>query len=103
VEENYIERLLKLMEINKTHIRFVDEYAKHLSIDYPKEILSFYAEGLKELAKNTGRNYYNEIAMYLKKMKKIPGGEDKVKAIIINFQILYKNRKAMMEILGKII
>lgn len=103
VEENYKERLLKLMEINKEHIHFVDEYAKYLSIEYPEKILDYYEGGVRTIAKNAGRNFYNEIAQYLKKMKKIKGGEDKVKAIISNFQNTYKNRKAMMEIISKIV
>ncbi|MCL5027984.1 MAG: SWIM zinc finger family protein [Bacteroidetes bacterium] len=102
VEENYKERLLNLMEINKGHIHFVDEYAKYLSIEYPGKILEYYEGGVRAIAKNAGRNFYNEIAQYLKKMKKIIGGEDKVKEIIFNFQNTYKNRKAMMEILSKI-
>ena len=102
VEENYKERLLNLMQINASYINFIDEYAKYLTSDYPDKILSFYEEGIKVLAKNTGRNFYNEIAGYLKKMKKINGGEEKVNAIITNFQTLYKNRKAMIEILAKI-
>jgi len=103
VEENYKERLLKLMEINKQHIHFVDEYAKYLSIEYPDKILEYYEGGVRVLAKNAGRNFYNEIAGYLKKMKKIKGGEEKVKTIITYFQTIYKNRQAMMEILAKIL
>ncbi len=102
IEENYIERLLKLIEINASHINFVDEYAKYLISNYPDKILTFYEEGVKDLAKNTGRNFYKEIAGYLKKMKKISGGEEKVNAIITYFRTIYKNRRAMMEILAKI-
>ncbi len=102
IEENYKERLLKLIQINASRINFVDEYSKYLISAYPDKILSFYEEGIKVLAKNAGRNIYNEIAGYLKKMKKITGGEEKVNAIIMDFRIIYKNRKAMMEILAKI-
>ncbi len=102
IEENYKERLLKLIQINASHINFVDHYAKYFISDYPDKILTFYEEGVKVLAKNTGRNFYKEIAGYLKKMKKITGGEEKVNAIIMNFRTIYKNRRAMMEILGKI-
>ncbi len=102
IEENYKERLLKLIQINASHINFVDEYAKYLISDYPDKILTFYEEGVKVLAKNTGRNFYKEIAGYLKKMKKITGGEEKIDVIIKYFQAIYKNRRAMMEILAKI-
>ncbi len=102
VEEDYKERLLKLLDINREHIHLVDEFANYLINDYPDKILNYYEGGVRAIAKNTGRNFYNEIALYLKKMKKIKGGEDKVKSIIFDFQTTYKNRKAMMEILAKI-
>ncbi len=103
VEEDYTERLLKLLDINKEHLHFVDEFANYLSNEYPDKILDYYEGGVRAIAKNTGRNFYNEISRYLKKMKKFKGGEDKVKSIIYDFRNTYKNRKAMMEILSKII
>ena len=86
------------MEINQKNINFVDNYATYLNKLYPTEMLTFYGNEVKEIALNTGRKYYNEMAMYLLKMKKIEGGSEKVNLLIKSFRVQYKNRKAMKEI-----
>ena len=101
IEEKYSDRLLKLLQINSKEISLIDDYAAHLQSSYPAEILTLYEEGVREYAKSTGRSIYNEVANYLKKMKKIKGGEEKAKALIQYFREQYKNRKAMMEVLNK--
>lgn len=98
VEEKYFERLLKLMEINQKDIHFVDNYATHLKKLYPTKVLTFYGNEVKKIAVNTGRNIYNEMAKYLLIMKKIDGGNEKVKFLIKGFREQYKNRRAMKEI-----
>lgn len=101
VEEKYFERLFKLMELNKDDIHFVDNYAAYLKKTYPNELLNFYASAVKEIAVNTGRKIYNEMAKYLAKMKKIEGGEKRVNLLIKNFREQYKTRRAMKEIFDK--
>ncbi|MBL1213965.1 MAG: hypothetical protein HND52_11465 [Ignavibacteriae bacterium] len=101
IEENYKLRLLKLLEINSVKINFIDQYANNLKDDYPKEITAFYAEGIKKLAKITGRASYNEVSKYLIKLNEIEGGKEKVISLINYFRTTYKNRPAMMEILNK--
>jgi len=101
IEENLIQRLLKLLQINSKQIGFVDEYTKHLIKDFPAEILLIYEEGIKSHAEQTGRNIYNEVVHYLNKLKKMEGGEERIKPIINSFRQQYKNRRAMMEILTK--
>ena len=101
IEEKYTDRLLKLLQINSKKISFIDEYADYLKKSYPKDLLTFYEEGVKRYAKSTGRDIYNEAANYLEKMKKIKGGKEKVKALIQYFREQYKNRRAMMEVLNK--
>ena len=101
VEEKYFERLLKLMEINQEDIRFVDSYAKYLKKLYPAELLTFYGNGVKNIALNTGRSVYNEMAKYLLRMKKIDGGKEKVTFLVKGFRGQYKNRRAMIEIFDK--
>ncbi len=100
IEEKYLSRLLKLVQINSGRINLIDDYAIHLQKLYPAEILSLYDEGIKEYAKSTGREIYNEIVGYMKKMEKIKGGKGKVKALIKYFREQYQNRRAMMEILN---
>ncbi|MGD8780304.1 MAG: SWIM zinc finger family protein [Ignavibacteria bacterium] len=101
VIENYKERLLKLLQLNSKRIGFVDEYAKHIKKEYPEKLILLYEEGIKKHAENTGRNFYNEVAHYLKNLQKINGGKEKVKSIVNYFRQTYKNRRAMREILNK--
>lgn len=101
VLEGYKERLLKLLEINSTRIEFIDSYSKHLKNDYPDKIVHFYQVAIKTYAANTGREIYNDTVKYLKNLKKISGGEEKVKELVSSFRFQYKNRRAMMEILNK--
>ena len=99
--ESYKERLLKLLEINSTQIGFIDSYSKHLKDEYPEKIVQFYQSAVKTYAKDTGRECYYNTVKYLKNLKKVNGGEAKVKELIAAFRIQYKNRRAMMEILNK--
>ncbi|MTI87232.1 MAG: hypothetical protein FH748_04605 [Balneolaceae bacterium] len=100
VEEEYHDRLLKLLQRNSTSLSLVDGYAKHLTNKYPDEILNSYKDGITNYATQTGRKIYNEIATYLK-MKKIKGGEEKIHLIIRDFHRHYNNRPAMMEVLNR--
>ncbi len=101
VEEKYFDRLLTLMELNQKDIHFVDNYSAYLKKRYPTKMLAFYENGVKEIALNTGRNFYNEMAKYLLIMKKIEGGNEKVKILIKHFREQYKTRRAMKEIFDK--
>ena len=99
VEENYRERLLKLLQLNPEEINFINRYAKHLKNLYPGELILLYESGIKKLAENTGRRYYDEVAGYLKSLEQITGGDEKVKSLVNYFHQIYKNRKAMMQVL----
>ncbi len=101
IEEKYKARLLKLLQLNSQEINFIDEYSKHIKKEYSGELILLYEEGIKKYAENTGRNYYNDVAGYLKKLQKINGGEKKVKWLLYFFRQTYKRRRAMMEILDK--
>lgn len=101
VEENLKEGLLKLLQINVKHLEFVDMYAEHLVDDFRNEIGDIYEEGIKNYAENTGRNVYNQVTVFLKKLLTIDGQPDRVEKIIGGFREKYKNRRAMMEILNK--
>jgi hypothetical protein len=99
--ESYKERLLTLLEINSTKIEFVDKYSNCLKDDYPEKMVLFYQSAIKQYAVNTGREFYYDIVKYLKNLKRISGGEEKVKELVTSFRTQYKNRRAMMEILNK--
>lgn len=100
VEENYRERLLKLLQLNSEEINFIDKYSKHLRKQFPNELVALYGNGIKKLAENTGRRYYNEVVHYLKRLKEIDGGDEKVNSLVNQFSQIYKNRKAMMQVLN---
>ncbi len=90
---------MKLLQLNSEEINFIDRYVKHLKKYFPDELILLYEKGIKKLAENTGRRYYNEVANYLKSLQQITGGDEKVKSIVNYFRQTYKNRRAMMEIL----
>jgi hypothetical protein len=52
--------------------------------------------------KNVGRGYYEQIVQWLTMMKKVKGGTKVVAEMIGQYKILYKNRRAMVSILGEI-
>lgn len=101
VEENYIERLLTLVQINSNHLEFVDSYAKYLRDKYPNEIIEYYSKAIVIHAEVTDRKVYEEVAMYMKKMSRINGSEKELNRLLTYFRATYKKRKAMMEILNK--
>ncbi|MGB7395513.1 MAG: SWIM zinc finger family protein [Pricia sp.] len=101
VEEKQWDRLLKQIQLNPHSIGLLDKYSKHLTDKFPDEILEGYENALKDMAQDTGRRVYNNIAKYLKKMEKIAGGTEKVRQLIQYFREEYKNRPAMMEVLSK--
>jgi hypothetical protein len=101
VEEKYSDRLMKLLQLNSRDLFFIDNFSGYLKNEFPVEILALYEEGIKEYAKNTGRRIYNDVAKFLKKMKKIKGGKEEVKVLIQYFRNQYKIRRAMIEVLNK--
>ena len=101
IEEKYLSRLLHLLKLNPTQIEFIDSYSKYLKDEYSSELVILYESGIKNYAVNTDRKYYEQVVLYLKKLQKIPGGEVKVDSLVKYFKIIYKNRRAMMEILNK--
>jgi len=101
IEEKYIERLLNLVQSNSKLIDFIDCYAKYLKDKYPEEIISLYFEAIKSHAKTTDRKTYEEVANYLKNLGRINGSENTLRQLLNYFRGLYRNRRAMMEILNK--
>ena len=86
----------------RNHLHLLKQYMDSLSLHYSNEILEIFSEDIYQRAKQTGRNIYAGIVDDLNIMKKLEGGEDKVKSIIIDFQKRYGNRPAMQEMLSKI-
>ncbi|MDR8389527.1 SWIM zinc finger family protein [Aliifodinibius sp. S!AR15-10] len=96
-EEDYTDRLLKLLQLNTKDISFVDHYAGILKKDYPYKLLDLYEQGIAEQAQQTGRKQYRQIAGWLRKMKKITGGDEKALELFKRLLRQYNNRPAMKE------
>ncbi len=101
IEENYLERLLVLVSLNRSKIEFIDSYSKHLQDNYPTEMITLYENAINHLVENTGREIYNRMAEYLKKMQKIKGSQLVVNKMIASYRAKYRNRQAMIEVLDK--
>ena len=70
---------------------------------YPKALLHKYEIEVKQMASHTSnRNKYREIVYILNRMQKYPGGEEKVDEIRNDWEVRYKNRRAMMDELRKL-
>ncbi len=96
-EENYTSRLLELVQQNAHDIYFVDQYANVLQKEFAYELPELYEQGIREVARQTGRKQYRQLTGWLRKMKKLPYGDER--AYILFTQLLdeYKNRPAMKQ------
>jgi hypothetical protein len=101
VAENLTERLMlyvgkkaSMDELEKYHIKFAADFPEHTLALFRKAI-DTYTEA------NVGRNHYERIAGLLKKMLKIKGSGEVINAMVTNYRSRYKNRRAMLEILGR--
>lgn len=56
-----------------------------------------YETGLNEEIKKTGRKEYRKVVRYLKIMKNIRGGDERVYTLLEQFLQEYKNRPAMAD------
>ncbi len=100
VEEEYFERLLKLMQINADTIDLTDAYSDYLIKLYPDELIELYGKGITKYAKQTGRSFYNQVVKHMKTLSKISNSESKIEELLAYFKQTYKNRRAMIEVLN---
>lgn len=100
--EKSTKRLLEYIE-NYATIHDLERYYITLHIVFPERILLQFKRSLNDyLDKNVGRNHYEYANDILKKMRKIDGGSKEVALMVQNYRVIYKNRRAMMEILNKL-
>lgn len=98
--ENQTERLMNYVE-KYLSIEILDKY--HTHFPSPEKTLILFRRGIDEyVQKNIGRTHYEYTARLLTKMNKIKGGKVVVDEMIMQYKLLYKNRKAMMEILNRL-
>ena len=96
------DRLLKIV-LDSRDLYKLTEYEKSLKKIYPVELLVKYEKEVRNMARHTsGRGHYQKIVAVLKRMLKYPEGAEKVKEIVADFQLAYRNRPAMMDELRKI-
>jgi len=98
--ENDAERLIDYME-NRLSLHEIGKYYKVFVSVYPERTLELFRKAIVFYAENNaGRSHYQKIFSELKKMLRIKGGEKVVQCLVEHFRIHYKNRSAMMEVLG---
>lgn len=100
VAENVVERLLEFVKQHLS-VELIERYYENFETKYPHETLLLFRKVLDDYASNTGRNVYEHIAELLKKMQKINGGNKIVADMVNQYRLIYKNRKAMCEILSE--
>ena len=97
--EKQEERLLKYIE-KYLSIGILEKYHTVFAASFPEKTLSMFRRAIDKYAQNTGREIYEQIVKLFGKMVKIEGGSEVVKDMISQYRIVYKNRRAMMEILN---
>ncbi len=66
IEENYSDRLLKLIQNNRDDILFVDKFAEKIKDKYPAELIELYSTAIIKHAKTADKRVYKEAVKYLK-------------------------------------
>jgi hypothetical protein len=100
-----------VLQAEKLEERLMNYVEKHLSLDiieayhtgfssaFPEKTLALFRQSIDRYAQNTGRDIYERIVRLFGKMVVIEGGKELVREMINQYRILYKNRRAMMEVL----
>ncbi len=95
--EGLWERLMKAVTVSDD-LCTLDRYEDALKKRYPDEMREAYARILaKEAAPVSDRKQYQELARYLKKLKRYPGGAKQAEHLAEDWRARYSRRRAMME------
>ena len=98
--EKQEERLMKYVEKHLS-IDILEQYHIAFSSSFPEKTLVMFRKIIDRHAQSTGREIYERIVQLFAKMVKIKGGNELVREMISEYRTIYKNRKAMMEIINK--
>jgi len=98
--EKQEERLMKYVE-NHLDMSILEKYHTAFSSTFPEKTLAMFRQVADKHAQTTGRDIYERIVSLFRKMANIKGGDEVVREMINQYRVLYKNRKAMMEIINK--
>ena len=96
--EKQTERLMKYIESHLS-VDNLEKYHTGFSAAFPEQTLALFRKVVNDCAQNTGREHYERIVALFGKMVKIEGGRALVKEILSQYRVLYKNRRAMLEIM----
>src|SRR5690606_24671227 len=104
VEEKMYDRLLGLVE-RQTHLNTILGYHEHLYKVYPAELMKLYQPLLdKEAESANDRSAYRRfLEIVLSIYKDIPTGRQTLKAQMLQWKMVYRNRPAMMDELNKVL
>ncbi len=101
-EEKLYDRLLELVT-GSPGLNMLQQYENVLKKDYPGELLQKYKEEVNKMAMRTGdRSKYRQLVALLCRMKKITGGPKVAEEIAAEWRGKYRNRRAMMDELGRL-
>jgi len=101
-EEKLTDRLLAYV-LKSSGLGSLQQFEKDLATNYPKQVLAKYKEELEKLAYHTSnRKQYTYYVAVLRHMRKISGGPIVVRELVEKWQVIYKNRPAMMAELSKL-
>lgn len=99
-EERWDDLLALVRQNGKAHV--LETYKGYLNSRFPTELAEIYEKVIVgELAPLVGRNHYQKVGQFLRQMKKI-GAQDRVKTLIQELSIKYKNRPAFLEELVRV-
>ena len=102
VEDKLYDRLLKCV-LDDDGLSKLSAYESCLMKLYPEELLDKYeAELKKEAERSSCREHYRELVLYLKRMQKYPGGEERAERIVEEWRKIYRRRPALMEELERV-
>ena len=100
-EEKMYDKLLKI--VLKSSVYLLMKYDDVLGKLYPEEVVGMYEKHLNQTAVQTAdRKTYQEWVSILNRMRKFTGGEIAVEKIKADWQVKYKNRRALVDELKKV-
>lgn len=96
IREEWWDRLFLMLKQNLS-LENIQNDEQYLAKDYSSELIELYSERISNyVEKYVGRNHYQKACRYLRRMKKLGGGE-KVNELIKLFTKQYPHRKALMD------
>lgn len=101
IQEKWFDRLLELIKQNAS-LNYIVQYEKFLAKEYSDELVALYKEEvIRYIKSSTGRNHYQAVCKYLRRMKKL-GGTETVERIILDLRRQYPQRRALMDELNQV-